>query len=404
MSGGPTSGAEPRGGRPSRPGPGATRWDGLSGRDGEIESVEELAALLEEHRTGEPHGRGLDGVVVQAVDLSGLDRPLRSAPVAGAIFLGCRCPADLAQSLRARGALMFPPLPDVPFDLYRPRLYRAEELYDRLDEGYDRTLDARVYAWTRTRCRPPVLRDNLACALHDDAMTDGLDDLLADVDDERRVGVMGGHALVRGEPGYRRAADLGARLAEAGHLVITGGGPGAMEAANLGATCPAGHLAEALDLLAAAPSFSRDVTGWARCAQQVRRSWPEGPAHPSVGIPTWFYGHEPPNPFATHVAKYFSNALREDVLLDRCRGGLVYLPGAAGTLQELFQAFTGNYYATDESDITPLVLLGREHWSTTLPAWGLLEVASGSRPVSRHVHLVDTVEEAIDALASSVAR
>ena len=33
----------------------------------------------------------------------------------------------------------------------------------------------------------------------------------------------------------------------------------------------------------------------------------------SLGVPTWFYGHEPPNLFATRIAKFFTNALREDV-------------------------------------------------------------------------------------------
>ena len=65
----------------------------------------------------------------------------------------------------------------------------------------------------------------------------------------------------------------------------------------------------------------------------------------SVGVPTWFYGHEPPNVFAGAIAKFFSNALREDGLLARCTDGVVYLPGAAGTVQEVFQAVTGHYYA-----------------------------------------------------------
>jgi hypothetical protein len=37
----------------------------------------------------------------------------------------------------------------------------------------------------------------------------------------------------------------------------------------------------------------------------------------SSPIPTWFYGYEPPDVFASAMAKYFSNALREDVLLRR---------------------------------------------------------------------------------------
>ncbi|MCQ8209916.1 LOG family protein, partial [Cutibacterium acnes subsp. acnes] len=97
-----------------------------------------------------------------------------------------------------------------------------------------------------------------------------------------------------------------------------------------------------------------DVTAWVQAGLDVVSSWPQGAGHRTIGIPTWFYGHEPPNVFATSIIKYFSNALREDILLNRCRGGIIYLPGQAGTVQELFQALTGNYYATSEDEMTPL--------------------------------------------------
>ncbi len=68
----------------------------------------------------------------------------------------------------------------------------------------------------------------------------------------------------------------------------------------------------------------------------------------SLGIPTWHYGHEPPNVFATAIAKYFRNATREAILLEVCDAGIVFLPGAGGTVQEVFQDACENYYA-DES-------------------------------------------------------
>src|SRR5690606_19462874 len=110
--------------------------------------------------------------------------------------------------------------------------------------------------------------------------------------DRQVVGVMGGHALVRGEPGYADAARLGMLLA--GHATVaTGGGPGAMEAANLGAWL-AGHtdddLRHALDLLAAAPSFRPDVAAWVAAAHDVLATFPHGGE--SLGVPTWHYGHE----------------------------------------------------------------------------------------------------------------
>lgn len=180
-----------------------------------------------------------------------------------------------------------------------------------------------------------------------------------------------------------------------------GGGPGAMEATNLGAACPPDLLEESLDRLRKV-ARTADVTAWVQAGLDVVSSWPQGAAHHTIGIPTWFYGHEPPNVFATSIIKYFSNALREDILLNRCRGGIIYLPGQAGTVQEIFQALTGNYYATSEDEMTPLIMLGNHYWSQTLPAWPLLHSMSRDHP--HRIRLVDTVEEAVAALRRHPSR
>ncbi|MFC4650419.1 LOG family protein [Streptomyces mangrovi] len=232
-------------------------------------------------------------------------------------------------------------------------------------------------------------------AIHDDAVSDALDELLAGA---RVVGVMGGHAMARGTEAYAGAARLGRELARAGLMVATGGGPGAMEAANLGAyAAPFDDemLTKALDILAKAPGFTPSITDWARAAFEVRGRWPGG--SPSVGIPTWFYGHEPPNPFAAHLAKYFSNATREDGLLARCNAGVVFLPGAAGTVQEIFDNATPNYYRS-RGEPTPMVLVDREHWTERLPAWPLLRSLARERSMESRIALVDRIEEAPEAL------
>jgi predicted Rossmann-fold nucleotide-binding protein len=117
----------------------------------------------------------------------------------------------------------------------------------------------------------------------------------------------------------------------------------------------------------------------------------------SVGVPTWFYGQEPPNVFAGAIAKFFSNALREDGLLARCTDGVVYLPGAAGTVQEVFQAVTGHYYA--RAPAAPLVLVGHSAWTDQLPVWPLLTALAGDRPMAGTIHLVDSVEAAAEVFA-----
>ena len=307
-----------------------------------------------------------------------------------------------ARSLVARpGRPHLPGYPGVPFDPYHPGAYTAEELYNDIGEGYHVTLDAAIDRWRRGLATPPRLRDTLATALHDDAMTDALDDLLAGTDPSMTVGVMGGHSVTRDSDDYRLAADLGAALAGTGHLVTTWGGPGAMEATNLGAACPPDLLDESLDRLRKVAGTA-DVTAWVQAGLDVVSSWPQGAGHRTIGIPTWFYGHEPPNVFATSIIKYFSNALREDILLNRCRGGIIYLPGQAGTVQEIFQALTGNYYAASEDEMTPLIMLGNRYWSQTLPAWPLLHSMSRDHP--HRIRLVDTVDEAVAALRRHPSR
>ena len=341
-------------------------------------------------------GGDLSHAVVQSLDLLAREDVLARCRVQGAMFMGCVLTDDAAQDLRSRGALPFPRIPDSPLNPYRATLYRAVNLYDTMPSGtYADSFDARAYAWTRHGGVVPSLEQTLVAALHDHAITDALDDYLAGLGHQRVVGVMGGHAMQRGSDGYAMTAALGMSLASNGFLVASGGGPGAMEAANLGARlAPHGPeaLGEAITMLARVPGFRPSIDAWVRVAFDVKERFAGGAD--TLGVPTWFYGHEPPNVFATRIAKYCSNALREATLLQLCRGGLLFLPGAAGTVQELFQSVTANYYATDPSDVIPLVLVGREQWTSTLPAWPLLEALSAGRAMAGAITLVETVEEA----------
>jgi predicted Rossmann-fold nucleotide-binding protein len=358
----------------------------------EIESLDEFDAHI-------GRAKRLNGWFVQALDLTERSDALLQVDPQGAVFLGCIFAPTAETHLRSSGALLFPRLPDVPFDAYRTRPYDAVELYGTGD--YAVSLDAAVYAWSHTRPRR-LLTADLATTLHDHAITDALDDATTDLDPRTIVGIMGGHAVPRGDETYRAAAELGASLTAAGRTVLTGGGPGAMEAANLGAYLSPwpGSLDDAFMIMTPPLHYWPSVDAWAQSAFGVRARWPIASAGRSLSIPTWFYGHEPTNVFATDIAKYFSNALREDTLLHRCRGGIVYLPGLGGTVQEIFQAVTENFYAADASLIAPLILIGREYWTDVFPAWPLLQRLGEDRPMGELIFCVDDVKEAVDLLTS----
>lgn len=343
----------------------------------------------------------LHGWHAQSLDLRGRAAALKKVNVEGAMFLGCTFDEGMEGNLRSRGALIFPKLVGVPFDPYRASLYSPAELYAGLATSpYEELPDARIYHWSVQPGQRHRVDSTLASALHDHAIGDALDELTRSAPWTRDsiVGVMGGHAAPRGSADFARAARLGRLLARDGHAVATGGGPGAMEAANLGAylsRASDGEVEAALGTLAAVPGFRPSVSAWARAAAAVVERHPSGT--PSLGIPTWFYGHEPPNYFATHIAKYFANAIREAILLELCHGGIVFLPGAAGTVQEIFQDACENYYGAREK-VAPMVLVGRRHWEEEYPAWPMLRSLAAGRAMADCIFLVDSVDEAVEVL------
>ena len=367
----------------------------------EIESLPVLDTVLSD-------GRPLRGLRLQDLDLRGHEEHLLArGDVEGMVVLGGRMTDELETHLRAQGALVFPTDPHAPINPYRASLYQPHELYAGLRErGYEATPDARAYHWSRDGDLEHDAFVTLLRAVHDDSISDALTEVL---DGYPVVGVMGGHALRRDAEAYAGAAGLGHALASAGLTVATGGGPGAMEAANLGAFAAGTEaLDEALVRLRAIPSFRPAIEPWADVALGVHDDLIGMPVTPaavrSIGIPTWFYGHEPPNVFCTGIAKYFSNAIREDGLLARCTAGLVVLEGAAGTVQEVFQAATRLYYA-DEGDALPVVVLvGRRHWTETIPVWPALRALAAGRPMAGRLHLVDSTADAAEVVLAASGR
>jgi predicted Rossmann-fold nucleotide-binding protein len=369
----------------------------------EVESLGQLDAHLA--------GGNLADVALQGIDLTEMD--LTGIVVAGALFIGCAMSTDQAVDLIQRGASVVPRFIDLPYPTEPSRLYTADDLAAGFaDGGFEAMYDTVVYRHFLDHGGAlPDLREALAQRIHDH----GIENALADearnwVDGHGAtsvVGIMGGHVEMRGSPGYRDAADLARRLAAAGRLVLTGGGPGVMEAANLGAYLsarPYEDLVDAIDHLTTAPDY-HVAEPYTRAAIDVRTRFAAEPsvawaARGGLAVPTWFYGHEPTNLFAARVGKLFSNSVREELILRLSRGGIVFAPGQAGTVQEVFQAATMTFYGTDGGS-GPFVFLGRDYWTSKFPVESLLRPLLAASPLgdlAKLVHVTDHVQAAAELL------
>lgn len=281
---------------------------------------------------------------------------------------------------------------DLPFWPPPDTLYSVARLYDGLSlddpASWHKVWDTLVFDWTigsdgKPRSLDPV--ETVATRLHDAAMDRLVRDFI-DHENSCTIGFMGGHDILRTAVAYIRVARIASELRRRDFKIVTGGGPGLMEAANLGAFLAPFTDDEfnwAIKTLRAEPDYgsSRDKavsekqkSGWVQTAAVVRErllgDWAAEPkpGGESLGIPTWYYGSEPPNLFASASGKYFMNSLREDGLVSVANSGLVFGKGSAGTVQEVFQNASYNYYRGKDKDgkdvdPTPMVFLDIDFWN-----------------------------------------
>lgn len=287
----------------------------------------------------------------------------------------------------------------VPYEIGRKTLYSAEDLYG------PNKYDARVYECYMQKGKHACsTKELMARSIHDYCIRRALEQFMDGRNPLRCVGVMGGHGLKRTDEQFRQIVYISKRLTEEGFLMITGGGPGAMEATHLGAWMAGrsdAEVEEALAILAEVTQFTDDR--WVETAMKVREHFPQEKDYESLGVPTWLYGHEPATPFATHIAKFFDNSIREDFILTAAYGGIIFTPGSAGTLQEIFQEAVQNHYLSF-GFASPMVFLGRKFWAEEVPIYPLLQhLMTTGRYKNLLLTLTDSEEEVVCTLRDFVA-
>ena len=291
----------------------------------------------------------------------------------------------------------------VPFEVNRTALYTADELYAGYDpqktETFEACYDTRVYKhFIETGKQAQTAEESLARALHDNGIHVALNEFFKQYNSRLCLGIMGGHALLRTDPMYKKVVLLSKRLTEQGFIMLSGGGPGAMEATHLGAWLAGRSEQEvdaAVEILKVAPSFKDE--GWLQTAFEVIKRFPQEKYH-SLGIPTWLYGHEPSAAFATDIAKYFDNSIREDTILTVAFGGIVFTPGSAGTMQEVFQEAVQNHYLSF-GYASPMVFLGRKFWTEEIPVYPFLEkMMEEGKYKNLRLFLTDSEHEVVEEL------
>lgn len=335
----------------------------------EIESQEALQSIAQE-------SANISYKAFQSIDFSvGLEY-VKGKTFSNCLFLGCIIPDSIKSNIQ-ENCLIFPKI-NVPYNSYTNKLYTNDSLIGEKyqlghPETYEHTVDKVIYNhYLKTGKEAQNIQETLARRLHDHAITDALHDFIKQYDERKVVAIMGGHNILRSDENYLAITQISKQLTEAGYFMISGGGPGAMEATHVGAWMAGKSeqdLLTVIAILSQAPSYKD--THWLDKAFESLALFPNSD-YDSLGIPTWLYGHEPPTPFASKIAKYFANSVREDILLTIAKGGIVFSPGSAGTIQEIFQDATQNHYLSF-GYASPMIFLNTKYWTDDKPVYTLLK-------------------------------
>jgi len=163
---------------------------------------------------------------------------------------------------------------------------------------------------------------------------------------------------------YKKARELGKKLAQRGLAVITGGGPGIMEAANRGADEAGGK---------------------------------------SVGLNITLPAEQTANPYA-NVRMDFHYFFARKVMFVKYACAFVCFPGGFGTMDEFFESMT--LIQTEKVNPFPVVLFGRSYWKE-LVHWMDRVMRARFKNISpndmEQFYLTDSIKEALEIIEAGRA-
>lgn len=355
-----------------------------------IKEIKSIKGLLKE-------GNMMLNLTIQNLNLNNVDVNWEEIKLANTTFLGCKMSDEIELILRKKKAIIYPKLVGIPYNPYRKALYTYQELMDGYDGKEDNSADMKIYTHFNKLRYTADINEALAQRIHDHAIDDALRDVIGfdenGMTDKKCVGVMGGHNVLRTDPFFEKVAFIAKKLTNEGYFILSGGGPGVMEAANMGAyfgKLSDEDLLNAIEILKKAPSYKDK--NYINQAIKVIKKYPEGSTN--MAIPTWFYGHEPSNIFATYIAKYFANSIREDILLSTSLYGVIYAPGSAGTFQEIFADVTQNHYQTYGYS-SPMIFFGKKFWNEDSGIYKLLSDFSKGEKYHELITVSDNPDEIV---------
>jgi uncharacterized protein (TIGR00730 family) len=178
------------------------------------------------------------------------------------------------------------------------------------------------------------------------------------------VTVFGSARFDEAHPYYKLGMETGARLAEAGLAVMTGGGPGLMEATNRGARSAGGA---------------------------------------SIGCNIQLPKEQRPNPYLDRMVEFRYFFIRK-LMLVKYSYAFIALPGGFGTLDEIFETLV--LIQTGKVKKFPVILLGVDFWEPLVAMLREKLLPAGTiDPVDvDRITLTDSVSEAVALIRDTAIR